>query len=71
MPLAMVSKVSKCERPREAAQWVQKYMTDKETVQKKVHETIRKLNTAENTQHKQRGFESVILNRMCNLTSSR
>lgn len=32
MPLATVSKLSKCER--EAAQRVQKYMTDKETVKK-------------------------------------
>lgn len=35
MPLAMIGKLSKCERPREAAKRIQKYMKDKETVKKK------------------------------------
>lgn len=43
MPLAMVSKLSKCERPREAAQRVQKYMTDKETVKKKSTQDSKKI----------------------------
>lgn len=55
MPLAMISKPSKCERPREAAQRVQKYMPNKETVkkEKKIHETVRKSTIAKNTQHKE------------------
>lgn len=33
-------------------------MKDKETLSKKVPETVRKPNIAENTQYKQKGFES-------------
>lgn len=64
MPLAMISNLSKCQRTRETAQQEQKYMTNKEIVEKrkrKVHETVRKSNIAETTQHKQRRFGSVIL----------
>jgi len=64
MPLARVSKLSKCERQKESTQQEQKYMKEKETLSKKVHETVRNPNIAENTKYKQKGFESVIINRM-------